>query len=179
VRAIRASAPRLLAKQWGSGSVPPAGSERARERGEAIPPRASILEQLERADLRSVYETGISAIDEAADLQALEDVRVRFLGRKAELTGLLRSIPELPADERPAVGRFGNLVKRELETALEQRRLFLEEVELVQDLEADQVDITLPGYPFPEGHLHLITSTRRDVEDIFIGMGTRPRCRCA
>jgi phenylalanyl-tRNA synthetase alpha chain len=113
----------------------------------------------------------MGAIDGLADLATLEDVRVRFLGRKAELTVLLRSITELPAEERPGVGKFGNLVKRELESALETRRVALEAEELVGALERDRIDVTLPGRPLPQGHLHLITSTRREIEDIFIGMG--------
>jgi phenylalanyl-tRNA synthetase alpha chain len=113
----------------------------------------------------------MGAIDGLADLATLEDVRVRFLGRKAELTVLLRSITELPAEERPGVGKFGNLVKRELEAALETRRVALEAEELVGALERDRIDVTLPGRPLPQGHLHLITSTRREIEDIFIGMG--------
>jgi phenylalanyl-tRNA synthetase alpha chain len=84
---------------------------------------------------------------------------------------LLRSIPELPAEERPAVGRFGNVVKRELEQALETRQAELEDLELVQSLVADSVDVSLPGVVLPRGHLHLITSTQREIEDIFISMG--------
>jgi phenylalanyl-tRNA synthetase alpha chain len=113
----------------------------------------------------------MGAIDGLTDLTTLEDVRVRFLGRKAELTVLLRSITELPAEERPGVGRFGNLVKRELEAALESRRVALEADELSGALERDRIDVTLPGRSLPLGHLHLITSTRREIEDIFIGMG--------
>jgi len=111
------------------------------------------------------------AIEQAPDLDSLEDVRVRFLGRKAPLTTLLRSIPELPVEERPGVGRFGNLVKKELEQALEGRHAMLEADELVHGLERDRVDVTLPGRSLPLGHLHLITSTWREIEDIFVGMG--------
>ncbi|GAB4244879.1 MAG: phenylalanine--tRNA ligase subunit alpha [Thermoleophilia bacterium] len=113
----------------------------------------------------------MQAIEQAADLAALEEARVRFLGRKAALTVLLRSIPELPAEERPAVGRLGNLVKRELEAAVAARRGVLEEEELVHGLARDRIDVTLPGRPLPLGHLHLITSTQREIEDIFTGMG--------
>ncbi len=94
-----------------------------------------------------------------------------FLGRKASLTTLLRSIPELPMAERPNVGKFGNLVKRELEAALEARQAVLEAGELVDALEHDRLDVTLPGRTLPLGHLHLITSTRREIEDIFVSMG--------
>ncbi|MCZ7662088.1 MAG: phenylalanine--tRNA ligase subunit alpha [Thermoleophilia bacterium] len=113
----------------------------------------------------------MQAVEGATDLAALEEARVRFLGRKAHLTVLLRSIPELPAQERPAVGRFGNVVKKELEGAIAARRDVLEREELVHALERDRIDVTLPGRALPLGHLHLITSTQREIEDIFMGMG--------
>jgi phenylalanyl-tRNA synthetase alpha chain len=136
-----------------------------------MPVKDSILGQLERADLRTIYQEGVASFEEARDLEGLEDARVRFLGRKAELTNLLRSIPELAASERPAVGRFGNLIKRELEALYEERHADLETAELVHGLGREQVDITLPGRPLPLGHLHLIGRTQREIEDIFIGMG--------
>jgi phenylalanyl-tRNA synthetase alpha chain len=113
----------------------------------------------------------MTAVESSASLAALEDARVRFLGRKADLTTLLRSIPQLPVDERPAVGKFGNVVKRELEQALEERQAQLETLELVESLETDSIDVTLPGLTLPRGHLHLITSTQREIEDIFVSMG--------
>ncbi|MBU2603331.1 MAG: phenylalanine--tRNA ligase subunit alpha [Actinobacteria bacterium] len=121
--------------------------------------------------MRDIYSSGIEAVEAVADLAGLEETRVRFLGRKAALTTLLRSIPELPAADRPNVGRFGNLVKRELEAALEARQAVLEAGELVDALEHDRLDVTLPGRTLPLGHLHLITSTRREIEDIFVSMG--------
>jgi phenylalanyl-tRNA synthetase alpha chain len=96
---------------------------------------------------------------------------VRFLGRKAPLTLLLRSIPELPVDERPEVGKVGNLVRRSLESSLDARKAELEAAELVAGLERDRVDVTLPGWTLPLGHLHLVTQTQREIEDIFAGMG--------
>ncbi|MCL5735575.1 MAG: phenylalanine--tRNA ligase subunit alpha [Actinobacteria bacterium] len=113
----------------------------------------------------------MESIATATDLASLDAARVRFLGRKAELTALLRSIPELPVAERPEVGKIGNLVRRELEAAIEARREELEAGELMLGLEKDRVDISLPGWTLPLGHLHLVTQTRREIEDIFIGMG--------
>ena len=130
-----------------------------------------ILEQISRADLRAIYAGGMDAIAGAGDLGALEDVRVRFLGRKAELVLLLRSIPELPVEERPEVGRAGNLVRKALENAVEARHGELEAQELVHGLAAQQIDVTLPGWRSPLGHLHLVTRTQREIEDIFLAMG--------
>lgn len=130
-----------------------------------------ILAQVTRADLRTIYGEGASAISTAADLDALESARVKFLGRKSELVLLLRSIPELSADERRDVGKSGNLVRSALEAAVTARREQLEREDLVESLETDQVDVTLPGWASPLGRLHLITQTQREIEDIFIGMG--------
>jgi len=113
----------------------------------------------------------LAAVAGAGDLAALEDVRVRFLGRKAALVLLLRSISELPAEQRPEVGKVGNLVRKALEDAVERRHADLEASELVQGLAKDQVDVTLPGWRSPLGHLHLVSQTQREIEDIFIGMG--------
>ncbi|MBN1320468.1 MAG: phenylalanine--tRNA ligase subunit alpha [Thermoleophilia bacterium] len=124
-----------------------------------------------RDDLRSIYSGGLESIAAARDLSELEAVRVTFLGRKAELVLLLRTIPELPVEQRPEVGKVGNLVRKALESAVDARRAELEAQELVQGLAADQIDVTLPGRRSPVGHLHLVAQTQREIEDIFMGMG--------
>ena len=112
------------------------------------------------------------AITTATDTHTLEDVRVRYLGRKAELPNLLRNVATLPASERAATGKAANEARKALEVAIEQRAEQLAAVELEQRLERDRVDITLPGDPRQDvGRLHLITETRRELEDVFIGLG--------
>jgi phenylalanyl-tRNA synthetase alpha chain len=102
----------------------------------------------------------------------LEELRVRYLGRKSELTRTLRSIGELPPDRRGPVGKEANEVKRALERQIAARSAELEAAELDRRLERDRVDVTLPGDPpLPPGHLHLITEIRRRMEDIFVGLG--------
>jgi phenylalanyl-tRNA synthetase alpha chain len=123
------------------------------------------------AALRAEAEAAVAAAPSTAEL---EDVRVRFLGRKAELPNLLRDVGKLPPEERGAVGRGANEARRALEAAVEARRGELEAVELEQQLAADVVDVTLPGSPLPApGHLHVLTATRREIEDVFIGLGFR------
>lgn len=139
--------------------------------GGVIAGQEGILEQISRSDLRAIYTEGLEAISGASDLASLEAVRVKFVGRKADLTLLLRSIPELPPSERPEVGKVGNLIRRELESTLESRRVDLEAGELLRGLEKDRLDVSLPGWNLPVGHLHLVTQTRREIEDIFAGMG--------
>jgi phenylalanyl-tRNA synthetase alpha chain len=123
------------------------------------------------AALRAEGEAAIAA---APGTTELEDVRVRFLGRKAELPNLLRDVGKLPAEERGPVGKGANEARKALEAVLESRRAELEAVELEQKLAADVVDVTLPGSPvMPAGHLHLLTATRREIEDVFVGLGFR------
>ena len=113
-----------------------------------------------------------AAIAAAAGGGALEDLRVRYLGRKSELTGVLRSIGELPAEQRGPVGQAANAVRRRLEALIAERVEALEAAELERRLGEDRVDVTLPGDPpLPAGRLHLLTETRREIEDIFVGLG--------
>jgi phenylalanyl-tRNA synthetase alpha chain len=123
----------------------------------------------ELVQLRSEAESAIAAAGSAADL---EELRVRYLGRKSELTATLRSIGELPPEQRGPVGKQANEVRRALEALLERRTAELEAAELDSRLVEDRVDVTLPGDPpLPAGHLHLVSHIRRRMEDIFMGLG--------
>src|SRR2546430_16540153 len=111
-------------------------------------------------------------IGEATTSEELAELRVRHLGRRAELPQLLRGVAELPPDERTSLGRAANEARRALEDLLERREAELRGGELEQRLSQDRVDVTLPGAPAqPIGRLHLLTSTRRELEDIFLGLG--------
>jgi phenylalanyl-tRNA synthetase alpha chain len=112
------------------------------------------------------------AIASASTSEALEDVRVRYLGRKAELPNLLRNVAQLPPEERAATGKAANQARQALEAAIEARGGALAGAELRQRLERDRIDVTLPADPLPAvGRLHLMTQTRREIEDVFIGLG--------
>ena len=120
-------------------------------------------------DIRRRAEEDVEA---ASSVKDLEEVRVRHLGRKAELTTRLRSIGQLPPEERGRVGKEGNHVRQALEGAIDAKVRRLEDSELEARLIEDRIDVTLPGDPPGEpGRLHLITQTRREIEDIFIGLG--------
>jgi phenylalanyl-tRNA synthetase alpha chain len=113
-----------------------------------------------------------AAIEAAPGTAELEELRVRYLGRKAELTTILRGIADLPADERGAVGATANKARKALEELLEGRAASLDAVELDERLAGDRIDVTLPGSPaHPPGQLHLITRTTRQIEDVMIGLG--------
>ena len=121
------------------------------------------------AQLQTEAEGAIGAAGSAAEL---DELRVRFLGRKSELTATLRSIGELPPEERGPVGKQANEVRQALEGLLERRKAELQAAELDARLARDRVDVTLPGDPpQPAGHLHLVSLIRRRMEDICIGLG--------
>ncbi len=122
----------------------------------------------ELAALRADALAAVAAADETA---ALEEARVRYLGRKSRLTEILRSISKLPAEKRPVVGKLGNLVRVELEQLVDAREAALAKAALAESLAHERIDVTLPGQPFPRGHEHLISQTIREVEDIFLGLG--------
>jgi phenylalanyl-tRNA synthetase alpha chain len=123
-------------------------------------------------DLDSLRTEAEAAIAAASSAQELEELRVRYLGRKAELTRTLRSIGELAPEERGPVGKAANQVKQALESQLERRSVELEGSELDRRLAEDRIDVTLPGDPpLAVGHLHLISKIRRQMEDIFVGLG--------
>jgi phenylalanyl-tRNA synthetase alpha chain len=120
-------------------------------------------------ELRAAAQSAIEATTSTAQL---DDVRVRFLGRKAELPNLLRGVAELPPQERGAVGKAANEARRQLEHAIDDKLTALAASELQHRLEQDRIDITLPADPQPQiGRLHLITRTQREIEDVFVGLG--------
>jgi phenylalanyl-tRNA synthetase alpha chain len=126
-----------------------------------------MLEQIEK--IRA--EAG-TAIESAASSAELEELRVRYLGRKAELTTVLRGIAELPQEERGPVGGAANRARKELEALLEARAEGLDATELEAKLVSDRIDVTLPGAPpRPVGHPHLIARTTRLIEDTMVGLG--------
>jgi phenylalanyl-tRNA synthetase alpha chain len=124
------------------------------------------------SDLGALREEAEAAIASASSAAELEELRVRYLGRKAVLTQTLRGIGELPREERGPVGKAANEVRVALEELLGKRTEEFEASELDARLAQDRIDVTLPGDPpSPAGHLHLVTQTRREMEDIFIGLG--------
>ncbi|HLB22450.1 MAG TPA: phenylalanine--tRNA ligase subunit alpha, partial [Solirubrobacteraceae bacterium] len=125
---------------------------------------------IERIDeLRAQAEAEIAA---AAAPDALEELRVRYLGRRAELPQMLRGVAQLPSDQRGAVGKAANQARQALESLIERRAKQLDGEQLQRTLAEDRVDVTLPGAPpQPAGRLHLLTTMRRELEDIFLGLG--------
>jgi phenylalanyl-tRNA synthetase alpha chain len=123
-------------------------------------------------DLQQLRAEAEAAIGAAGSASELEELRVRYLGRKSQVTQALRSIGELPPEQRGRMGKEANEVRRALEALLGERSAQLEASELDRRLAEDRVDVTLPGDPpSPIGHLHLVSQIRRQMEDIFVGLG--------
>ncbi len=123
-----------------------------------------MLNRLE--ELKSGALKELEGIGQVKDLEAW---RVRYLGKKSQLTGVLRGLAELPLEERKKVGALANQVKADLEDSLEQRKQALKR--RVTTVGEELIDITLPGRPYPAGRLHPITQTIHEICDIFVSMG--------
>ncbi|GHC27282.1 phenylalanine--tRNA ligase subunit alpha [Aidingimonas halophila] len=112
-----------------------------------------------------------SAIAEAQDMASLDEVRVRYLGKKGEITSLLKGLGQLPPEERPAVGERINQAKQSLGDELETRRQSLQQAALQARLEEESVDVTLPGRGQINGGLHPVTRTLERIEGLFTRVG--------
>jgi phenylalanyl-tRNA synthetase alpha chain len=118
-------------------------------------------------DSQALENEARSAIEGASTLTELDDARVRYLGRKSELKQALREVRD------PETGRVLNALREGIEAAVAERGAELERADLDRRLSEEVLDVTLPGTATRRGHLHLITQIRREVEDIFLGLGYR------
>ena len=121
--------------------------------------------------LREIRERVLNELSEAKATSRLEQIRVNVLGKKGELTGLLRGMGQLPAEERPKMGQLVNDVRKALEEALDKRSAELKEREKQARLEAEAVDVTLPGPTRSASSLHPMNIALNKMIDIFVGMG--------
>ena len=101
----------------------------------------------------------------------LDEIRIKYLGKKGELTAVLRGMGALTPEERPIVGQLANEVREAIETALNAKKTEEQAKALEAQLKAEKLDVTMPGVAAPVGHIHPLTRAQRELEDIFIGMG--------
>ncbi len=128
---------------------------------------ASDLEtQLQQ--LRQEAETVIATAD---TLDALETLRVSYLGKKGQLSQILKGMGKLDAAERPKIGGLANQVKESLQQGLDQKRSDLNQAAIAAQLAAENLDVTMPGTYIPQGHIHPLNSTIDKALDIFVGLG--------
>jgi len=122
-------------------------------------------------ELVEIRERAQSELEGVRDLDALDEWRLRYLGRRGLLTTAMRGLGQLPAEERPAAGRLANEAKQALEAAFEEHAQRLRREARNRELAAGTIDVRLPGRPPSLGHLHIITRTLREMYRIFEGMG--------
>ncbi len=121
--------------------------------------------------LQKLREASIAAIEQVDSPEMLENLRVKYLGKKGELTAVLKQMGKLSAEERPVVGQLANAVRAELEESLEKRKSYISSKMLEARLKAETIDVTLPGHAVPIGKKHPLTTVLDEAKDIFIGMG--------
>jgi len=122
-------------------------------------------------DLQKLTAEALEKINAADDLDALDQIRVDYLGKKGELTSLLKTLGTLPADERKTAGQDINIAKRDVQQAIEARKTSLESEKLNARLASEKVDVTLPGRGQKAGGLHPVTRTMERIEGLFSRLG--------
>lgn len=121
--------------------------------------------------LLQLKQTALESIERAENTAGLNELRVQYLGKKGELTLLLRQMGKLSAEDRPKFGQVANEVRNLIEVELSQKEELFGQKEQDEKIRSEQIDITLPGYSLPEGSLHPITLILQEVKEIFVGLG--------
>ena len=121
--------------------------------------------------LESILSNAMTQIEASAELDKLNDIRVAFLGKKGELTSVLKSMKDVAPEERPKVGQLVNEARNRIETKLEEKKAVFERKIREEKMKAEVIDVTLPGRKMEIGHRHPNTIALEEVEKIFIGMG--------
>ncbi|MBQ9058379.1 MAG: phenylalanine--tRNA ligase subunit alpha [Atopobiaceae bacterium] len=122
-------------------------------------------------ELRAIHEEATERLSAAADLDALEQLRVAVMGKKGSLTAAMKGMGKLSPEERPTIGKLANEVRSQIEEALAARKAELDKQALAERIAADTIDVTLPGRGLSAGTQHLINQIREEIEDIFVGLG--------
>ena len=121
--------------------------------------------------LSKILDNALGQIEESAELDKLNDIRVAFLGKKGELTGVLKSMKEVAPEDRPKVGQMVNEARAKIEEKLEEKKAAFAKALREEKMKAETIDVTLPGKKMEMGHRHPNTIALEEVEKIFIGMG--------
>ncbi len=121
--------------------------------------------------LKELRESAVVELAKADSLEMLNDLRVKYLGKKGSLTSILRGMGALSAEERPRIGQIVNEIRAELEGVIEAKGTELKEAELTKRLASERIDVTLPGRQPSEGHRHPLTLTLERIKEIFMQLG--------
>lgn len=121
--------------------------------------------------LQNIREQAAQALSNAQDSKALEELRVKYLGKKGELTAILKQMGSLSAEERPKVGQLANEVRAAIETLIAEKGASLKTAMLDKRLELETLDVTMPGKSAPMGRAHPLSKVLDEIKEIFLGMG--------
>ncbi len=124
-----------------------------------------------KEQIEKIKENSVQEISKAENLQQLNDLKVKYLGKKGELTAVLRGMGGLTPEERPIIGSLVNEVRDELEKIIKEKEEKFEKEELNKKLESEKIDITLPSTKIKRGSLHPVNRIIEDIEDLFVSMG--------
>ncbi|OFI47563.1 phenylalanine--tRNA ligase subunit alpha [Floricoccus penangensis] len=124
-----------------------------------------------QAKIEELRARTLASLDTVKDDKELNDLRVAILGKKGELTEILKGMKDLSAEERPKVGALANEFRDKVTELLELRKEALEKIAMQVALEKEEIDVTLPGTEIKRGTRHVLTQTTEEIEDIFLGMG--------
>lgn len=124
-----------------------------------------------KEQIEKIRQSALEEIKNANDEKVLNDARVKYLGKKGELTLILRGMGGLSPEERPVIGSLVNEVRDEIENLIEEREKEFKTAEIKRKLEHEKIDVTMPGKKINLGSVHPITQIIKDMEEIFIGMG--------
>ena len=124
-----------------------------------------------KQQLENIEAAAKQALADCGSIKGLDDLRVRFLGKKGELTGILKQMGGLSAEERPVIGQLANKVRGDIEAAIGDKLAKLKAQEQEMKIRSESIDITLPGKPQSVGKLHPLTIVANEVKEIFLGMG--------
>ncbi|HBF76466.1 MAG TPA: phenylalanine--tRNA ligase subunit alpha [Clostridiaceae bacterium] len=124
-----------------------------------------------REELENIRTEAMTKIKKSINSDNLEEIRVKYLGKKGVLTGILRGMGSLSPEERPAAGKLANDVREEIENAIENAKKSIKEKEREQRLAFETIDVTMPGKANPIGGVHPLTKVLDEIQEIFLGMG--------
>ncbi|MFD2618084.1 phenylalanine--tRNA ligase subunit alpha [Terrilactibacillus laevilacticus] len=121
--------------------------------------------------LLALKEEAFALIENTSDKKGLQDVKVKYLGKKGPITEVLRGMGKLSKEERPVIGALANEIRQAIELVIEQKQTKLQEELIQAQLESETIDVTLPGKSIKTGNAHPLTSIIEEIEDLFIGLG--------
>lgn len=123
------------------------------------------------ASLKKIEEEASAQFEQVNNQEALNELRIKYLGKKGELTAILKGMGKLSSEDRPKVGQVANEIRNTLESVIEKKSASLKEYALKAKLESEKIDITLPGTGVESGHFHPLTKVIDEIKTIFLGMG--------